>query len=233
MNAQPDVIIGLDVGTTAVKVAAFGLNSRQGEFAPALREYPLKQPEPGWQVQDPPTVLSGIESAVAECRAQLGEAEVVAISVSTAMHGLLGLDAQYHPLTPLVTWADSRARDEARQLRQQGLARELLHRSGTPVHPMSPLVKLVWFSRHEPELTGQVRWWVGLKDYVLHHLTGELVTELSSASGTGLLNLKSREWDAQSLGLAGIKADQLPPVLPTTAVRKLTARAARELGLPA
>ena len=67
-----------------------------------------------------------------------------------------------------------------------------------------PLVKLVWFSRHEPELAGQVRWWVGLKDYVLHHLTGELVTELSSASGTGLLNLKSRNWDAQSLELAGI-----------------------------
>jgi gluconokinase len=98
---------------------------------------------------------------------------------------------------------------------------------------MSPLVKLVWFSRHEPELTGQVRWWVGLKDYVLHHLTGELVTELSSASGTGLLNLKSRSWDSQSLELAGVKADQLPSVLPTTAVRKLTTQAARELGLPA
>jgi sugar (pentulose or hexulose) kinase len=53
MNAQPDVIIGLDVGTTAVKVAAFGLNARQGEFGTALREYPLERPEPGWQVQDP------------------------------------------------------------------------------------------------------------------------------------------------------------------------------------
>ena len=74
---------------------------------------------------------------------------------------------------------------EARQLRQQGLARELLHRSGTPVHPMSPLVKLVWFSRHEPELASQVRWWRASMDYVLHHLTGELVTELSSASGLG------------------------------------------------
>jgi gluconokinase len=228
-----EVIIGLDVGTTAVKVAAFGVSGAQRELAKGLREYRLEQPRAGWQVHDPARVLSSIDSALAECVAGLGEAEVVAISVSTAMHGLLGLDAQYHPLTPLVTWADSRARDEARQLRQQGLARELLHRSGTPVHPMSPLVKLVWFSRHEPELTGQVRWWVGLKDYVLHHLTGELVTELSSASGTGLLNLKSRSWDSQSLELAGVKADQLPSVLPTTAVRKLTARAARELGLPA
>jgi gluconokinase len=97
---------------------------------------------------------------------------------------------------------------------------------------MSPLLKLVWFSRHEPELARQVRWWAGLKAYVLHHLTGELVSELSSASGTGLLNLKSRDWEAQLLDLAGIKADQLPPVVPTTAVLKLTAQAGRALGLP-
>lgn len=231
-NRTTEVIIGLDVGTTAVKVAAFGVSGAQRELPSTLREYRLEQPQTGWQVHDPASVLAGIDSALAECAAGLDEARVVAISVSTAMHGLLGLDAQYRPLTPLVTWADSRARGEARQLRQQGLARELLHRSGTPVHPMSPLVKLVWFSRHEPELAGRVRWWAGLKDYVLHHLTGELVTELSSASGTGLLNLRSRNWDAQSLDMAGINADQLPLVLPTTAVRKLTAQAGRELGLP-
>jgi gluconokinase len=231
-DGAAEVIIGLDVGTTAVKVAAFGVSGVQRELASGLREYRLEQPQAGWQVHDPARVLSSIDSALSECVAGLGEAEVAAISVSTAMHGLLGLDAQYRPLTPLVTWADSRARDEARQLRQQGMARELLHRSGTPVHPMSPLVKLVWFSRHEPELARQVRWWVGLKDFVLHHLTGDLVTELSSASGTGLLNLKNRGWDSQSLDLAGVKADQLPSVLPTTAVLKLAAPAGRGFGLP-
>jgi gluconokinase len=232
MTGQTEVIIGLDVGTTAVKVAAFGVNGAHGELATALHEFRLEQPQPGWQVQDPSSVLDGIDSAVAECVARLGNARVVAISVSTAMHALVGLDSGHRPLTPLVTWADSRARPEARQLRQQGLARELLQRSGTPVHPMSPLLKLIWFSRHEPELTARVRWWVGLKDYVLHHLTGELVTELSSASATGLLSVKTRDWDAGSLELAGIKHDQLPPVLPTTAVLKLTAQTGRKLGLP-
>jgi gluconokinase len=233
MNTRmTDVIIGVDVGTTAVKVAAFAVNGAPAELPKALREYPLEQPQPGWQVQEPTTVLSAIDRAIADCVAQLRDAQVLAVSLSTAMHGLIGLDAQYRPLTPLVTWADSRARDEARQLRQQGLAREMLHRSGTPVHPMSPLLKLVWFSRHEPELARHVQWWAGLKAYVLHHLTGELVSELSSASGTGLLNLKSRDWEAQLLDLAGIKADQLPPVVPTTAVLKLTAQAGRALGLP-
>jgi gluconokinase len=232
MNAQAEVIIGLDVGTTAAKVAAFSLIGRPGELATGLREYRLEQPAPGWQVQDPAAVLTGIQSAVADCVSELGDARVVGLSLSTAMHGLVGLDAQYRPLTPLVTWADSRARGEARQVREQGLARELLHRTGTPVHPMSPLTKLMWFSRHEPALAGQVRWWIGLKDYVLHYLTGELVTELSSASATGLLSLQRRDWDADALELANIKAEQLPPVLPTTAVLKLSPEVGRRVGLP-
>ncbi|HEX8508338.1 MAG TPA: gluconokinase [Propionibacteriaceae bacterium] len=231
--SRAEVVIGLDVGTTAVKVAGFEVHGRREPLASALREYPLQQPEPGWQVQDPPTVLAAVDAAVLECVGQLGEAHVAAVSLSTAMHGLIGLDTELRPMTPLLTWADSRATQEARDLRTQGLALELLQRTGTPVHPMSPLVKLVWFARHEPALARRVRWWVGLKDYVLHHLTGQLVTELSSASATGLLDVQARDWDAGALQLAGVARDQLPPVLPTTTVLELTSTAATRSGLPA
>ena len=193
----------------------------------------MQQPEPGWQVQDPLTVLAGVDAALAECVGLLDPARIVAVSLSTAMHGLIGLDAELRPLTPLVTWADSRASEQARDLRRQGRALPLLEVTGTPVHPMSPLVKLIWFAEHAPGLARRVRWWVGLKDYLLHHLTGELVTELSSASATGLLNARARDWDASALTLAGIRKDQLPPVLPTTTVLTLTARAAGRVGLPA
>jgi len=203
-----EVILGLDVGTTAVKVAAFAVRSPAvGERAPlptTQREYPLQHPEPGWQVQDPPTVLAAVDEAVTECVDLLAGAKVVAVSIATAMHGLIGLDAGFAPLTPLLTWADSRATDEARQLRRSGQALDLLRVTGTPVHPMSPMLKLVWLSRHDPGLTARVRWWVGLKDYVLQHLTGQLVTELSSASATGLLNLADRDWDASALALYGV-----------------------------
>ena len=94
-NRTTEVIIGLDVGTTAVARWLLGVSGAQRELPSALREYRLEQPQPGWQVHDPASVLAGIDSALAECVAGLGEARVVAISISTAMHGLLGLDAQY------------------------------------------------------------------------------------------------------------------------------------------
>ena len=73
---------------------------------------------------------------------------------------------------------------------------------------------------------------MGLKDYVLHHLSGDLVTELSSASATGLLNVHARDWDQSALALAGIKRDQLPPVLRTTTVLTLTPKVAARIDLP-
>ena len=225
-----EVVIGLDVGTTATKAVAFGLGS-PWRYAVA-REYPLLQPQPGWQVQDPATVVAAALGALEAVVSGATGARVVAISVSSAMHGLVGLDEHLAPLTPLVTWADSRATEEAAELRGSADAAALHAASGTPLHSMSPLAKLVWFGRREPELASRVRAWVGLKDLVLHALTGTLVTELSSASGSGLLDAATRAWSPLAMDLAGLRPDQLPPILATTAALGLSTPVAARLGLP-
>ena len=228
----PEVVLGIDVGTTAAKVSAFGLGDVVGWQRTSSREYPLQQPQPGWEVQDPDVIMDAVLTSLAECVAGCGEAKVVAIGLSTAMHGLLGLGADGRPLTPLVTWADSRAAGIADELRHQGLASALASRSGTPLHSMSPLTKLMWFSRHEPELSARVRHWVGLKDILIATLTGTLATERSCASGSGLLDLATGDWSPAAADLAGISIDQLPPVLPTTASLPLSAAVAARVGLP-
>jgi gluconokinase len=146
---------------------------------------------------------------------------------------VIGLDADASPLTSLITWADARSVDEARGLRASDVAAELYRASGTPIHPMTPLTKLMWFSRREPVLTSRVRWWAGLKDYVVGILTGTVATELSSASGTAMLDLGTRDWNPRAVELAGVRAEQLPPVLPTTASLGLDAAIAVAVGLPA
>ncbi|MGY1814931.1 gluconokinase [Blastococcus sp. SYSU D00820] len=230
-GAPAEVVIGLDVGTTAVKAVAFDPASPWR--ASALRGYPLLQPAPGHQVQDPAAVLDATLAALAECVAACGGARVLAVSVSTAMHGLLALDADRRPLTPLLTWADSRATVQARALRADGSARDLHRITGTPVHPMSPLIKLVWFRLSDPDTFARARWWVGLKDLVLLELTGRLVTELSSASATGLLDLATAEWSPLALSHAGVAAGRLPEVLSPTALLELATAPAARVGLPA
>ncbi|HET8986947.1 MAG TPA: gluconokinase [Humibacillus sp.] len=239
MTRSP-VVIGLDIGTTAAKVVAFEVlagsphptTARGGGRWSAEHEYPLIRPQSGWRVQDPAAVIDATLRSVAEVVTALDGAPVLALSVSTAMHGLIGLDDRLRPLTPIVTWADARARDVARELRARPVAAGLHRRSGTPIHSMSPLTKLRWFARNEPTLTRSARAWVGLKDLVLLALTGRLVTELSSASGTGLLSIPDRTWDPEALALAGVRRDQVPDVLPTTMHLPLSPDAASRVGLP-
>jgi gluconokinase len=225
-----EVVIGVDVGTTATKVIAFGLGP--GWRRTAIREYPLLQPAPGQQVQDPEAIMAATVAALAEVAAAAAGTRVVGVSVTTAMHALLALDEAMAPLTPVITWADARSVAEAAALRADGTA-ALLHRTtGTPVHPMTPQSKLMWFARHEPALAARARWWVGLKDYLLYRLTGRLVAELSSASATGLLDMASRQWSVMAADLAGVRLAQLPPIVPTTTALPLAREVADKVGLP-
>ncbi|WP_436791832.1 gluconokinase [Yinghuangia sp. YIM S10712] len=218
-----EVVIGLDVGTTAVKAVAFGVDA-------PWRHLAVCEIDPG-PVQDTARIAAAITKSIAQCVYACADARVLAVSVSTAMHGLIALDADMRPLTPLLTWADGRAADQARKLHTSGQAAELHRVSGTPVHPMTPLAKLLWFREHDPDLWARARWWVGLKDYALWRLTGTLVTELSSASGTGMLDMAARDWNPEALRLTGVGPDRLPRILPTTAALEISPTTAWDTGL--
>ncbi|MGC5284944.1 gluconokinase [Micromonospora sp. DT231] len=230
MGPERRVILGVDVGATAVRVAAFAVDGTARHVR--TRAYPLLQPLPGWHVQDPDVLVAATLAAVSACVADTAGAEVVALAISSPRYGVIGLDATLSPVTPLLTGRDTRSAEVARDLRVSGQSRELHRVTGTPVHPGSPLCKLIWFARHEPYLCTSTRWWVGLKDYLVHRLTGTLVTELSSASGTGMFDVHRRVWSAGVLDLVGVAGSQLPPVLPTTGVLRLSSAAGQAVGLP-
>jgi gluconokinase len=228
------VVLGIDIGTTATKVVAF--DSTGTDHAKAAVAYPLEEPRPGEAVQDPDVIVRAVVQAVREAAAgaRAAGARIAGLAFSAAMHTLIGLDGDDRPLTPSITWADTRAAAQAERLRAAPGGLELHRRTGTPLHPMAPLPKLVWFGEVEPQTFAAVRHWVGIKEYVIARLSGEWMTDISVASATGLLELSRLDWDAQALELAGIERAQLPRLVPTTHVLPtLRDAAAQELGLPA
>lgn len=231
MGPASDIILGLDVGTTAAKVSLFSLD---GDVRLTVaREYPLLNPNPGWHVQHPDTIALGVLAAMREAVASVDPTRIIGISISTAMHGLVGLDEQRRPVTELLTWADSRAWAQAEALNEHSTGPRLHYTSGTPTHPMSPLVKLRWMRDNHPELLTRTAHWVGLKDWILVVLTGQVATELSTASGSGMLDMEARSWNPEAIELTGVRPDQLPPILDTTATLPLSPEAADQVGLPA
>ncbi len=227
-----DVVLGIDLGSTATKVVT--VDRALHPVATLERPCPLRTGPGGEAVHDPGAVLAGVLDAVRECVTACAARgmRVRGLSFSAALHTLLALDAGGSPLTPALSWADSRSAGVARRIRaEHGTA---LHRTtGTPVHPMSPLVKLAWYAEHEPALLRGAATWCGLKDFVLSRFTGRRVMDLSCASATGLLDLAAAAWHPAALGTAKVAEHQLPELVAPTAVLALSSEAAARTGLPA
>ncbi|WP_433790372.1 gluconokinase [Actinoplanes sp. CA-252034] len=229
-----DVVIGIDTGTTSTKGIAAGPG---GEIrALTSVHYPLSVPGPGRAELDPGALtdaaVQALTDVAAECRAK-GD-RVIAIGLSSFLHALVPMDAAGKPLGPVVTWADNRSAAQCERIVADNRARKLQARTGTPVHPMSPLTKLAWWAEDDPETLHATARWGGVKELIVAALTGgPFLVDLSIASGTGLYDIHARRWDDEALQIAGVRAGQLAEVVPTTHALRLHADVAAAAGLPA
>ena len=143
---------------------------------------------------------------------------ILFVSFSSAMHSVIAVDSQGKPLTACITWADNRSAGAAQRLKNELNGHELYLRTGTPIHPMSPITKLMWLREEDPELFQQTYKFISIKEYIFSNLFGEYVIDHSIASSTGMLNLEQLEWDQEALEIAGITPDQLSRLVPTTQI---------------
>ncbi|SFU51540.1 gluconokinase [Alicyclobacillus macrosporangiidus] len=210
------LVMGVDIGTTNTKAIVYDPAGRP--LAKASAGYPLYTEAPASAEQDAEEIRRAVERAVAEAAAASGRARDIRwLALSAAMHSVLPVDGKGRPLARALTWADSRGQRQAEAIRQNG-GHGLYRRTGTPIHPMSPLVKLCWLREARPEVFGRAARFISLKEYVLHRWFGEYVVDHSIASATGLFDLERRTWDAEALAAAGVRPDQLSALVPTTCV---------------
>ena len=150
----------------------------------------------------------------------------------SALHSLIAVDAGGRPLTPSITWADTRSVGWADKIRGEMDGQQIYRRTGTPIHPMSPFCKLVWLRHERPDIFAATHRFVGIKEYVFFRLFGQWVIDFSIASATGLFNLAALDWDAGALAVAGIDAGRLSrPVPPTHCLDGLAQSTAADLRL--
>ena len=208
------VIIGVDIGTTSTRAIVFDLSGKvlQAKY----KHYPILTPQATHSEQDPAVIFAAVLSTLKDALAGVNQKELLGISFSSAMHSLLLVDAAGSPLTNVIIWADNRSQPQAENLRETPAGKMLHHSTGTPVHPMSPLCKLMWYREHEPELFNRAAKFISLKEYVFYKLFGKYLIDFSIASATGLFDIRQLTWFAPALALAGISSQQLSePVVPT------------------
>ena len=220
--------IGLDIGTTATKACAF--NDAGEMIGMAERGYDLLHPEPGAAEQNPEAVFSAAEAALAEL-VRKTDGEPASVGLSCPMHSLLLLDADHAPLGNVLTWAEARPQDAMEGFRA-GERADLHELTGTPVHPMSPLVKLRWLAKCYPERLEAATYVSDLKSaLVLRWSTNGFLLDEQLASATGLMDLETSKWAEVALQKAGITTNQLPEIKPAATELSWRKSVAGKLGL--
>jgi gluconokinase len=222
-------VLTIDIGTTSAKVL---IVSDTGKVVASAQEfYQTHFPQPGFAVQDPEVVTSGILKIIRQAKDQFN-GRVEAIGVSSAMHSLMAIDIKGVPLTPLILWSDMRSTEQAKKLQQSDVGRSIYESTGTPIHPSSPLCKLMWICEHEPQLIKKTWKFLSIKEYLFHVLCGKFHVDHSIASATGLFDVHKLKWSEEALGVAGINADKLSScVSGYDNSLRLTSEMAKKLGL--
>ncbi|WP_050464462.1 gluconokinase [Herbaspirillum autotrophicum] len=231
-----NLMLGVDIGTTSTKTVAFTLDGRV--VAQHAVEYPLLCTAPGMAEQDPQqiyqAVLTSIAQALQAVRAKGNHDGVALVSFSAAMHSVIAIGQDQQPLTNSITWADNRASVWAGRIKTEHDGNAIYRRTGTPIHPMSPLCKLMWLREDQPQLFAATARFAGVKEYVFFRLFGQWLVDYSIASATGLFNLQQLAWDEGALALTGVVPARLSTPVPTTHhLQGLDAAVAAQLGLPA
>lgn len=214
--------LGMDLGTTGIKVVAFDANDQKAEpIAIVSRPSDLRRSADGAAELDPHEQFDSLHAALAEAVKQAHDHgyQVVRIGISCAMHSLLAVSDDGTPLTAILTWADLRAQPDAESLWASSDGRQLYERTGVPIHSMSPLAKLLWLRRTQPDVFSRAARFVGLKEWIWFRWFGEWKVDVSIASAMGLYNLREHRWDTQALSLAHINESRLPSLASTSYIR--------------
>lgn len=210
-RAETPLMLAIDVGTSAVRTLLF---DRLGRVPQSLRwgqAYTIRTSRTGASEIDADALLQiiwqGID-AVLTAAGPLAK-EIAGVATCTFVGNIMGVDRQSRALTPLFTYADTRAEGQARRLRAEFKEAGVHARTGCHFHSSYLPARLRWLARTRPALVRRVARWVSLGEYMALKLFGRTGVSYSVASWTGLLDRSRLVWDAPLLAALPVTAGQL------------------------
>ncbi|WP_089964729.1 xylulokinase [Lihuaxuella thermophila] len=227
-----EYVIGVDLGTSAVKVLLVDRNGRVK--ADCSESYPLYHDRSGYSEQNPEDWVGKTLAALKKLIQKSGVRPdaVKGLSFSGQMHGLVLLDEQARPLRRAILWNDTRTSEECREIEAVIGKDSLLAICKNRALEGFTLPKLLWVKKHEPDLYKRARVFLLPKDYVRFRLTGQIAMDYSDAAGTLLLDIAKKVWSSDLLEKLGLDSHICPPLVESEAfVGTIRPEVAEETGL--
>ena len=208
------LILTIDVGTSSCRASLYdargsALRGSEVQLACAARTTP-----DGGADFDADALVGLVLTAIDGVARWAGPrlSAVVGVAASTFWHSVLGVDSSGRALTAVLLWMDARSRDEVPILEREHDERAAHARTGCVFHWSYLPAKLRWLRQERPDVFARAERWMSFGEYLFPRLFGEPALSVSMASGTGLLDQHTCEWDPEMLAAAAIDAGKLSPI---------------------
>jgi len=223
-------LLGIDVGTTGCKSAAFREDGTP--VATAYAEYALQMPQPGWAVLDAADVWSKVQATIGEVAAQTKDDPIQALAVSSLGEATVPVTNDRSILGPSILNFDVRGEQYLPRLAERFSPETLYSITGNTLGNHYGLTKLMWLQEHEPVLFDRARCFLPWASFVSFMLGAEPVVDYSLANRLLCFDIEQRDWSAEILHCADLDADKLPDLAATgTVVGTVAGDVADRLGL--
>ncbi|MGQ9917336.1 MAG: xylulokinase [Bryobacteraceae bacterium] len=221
--------LGLDIGTGGSRALLVDGKGKLVAGFTAPHE-DIRMERPLWAEQRPENWWEAAQAAIRGVLKEAGASggQVKGVGLTGQMHGLVLLDADNAVIRPSLIWCDQRSQPQVDYIHQTvGRANVVAH-TANPMLTGFTLPKLLWVRDNEPQNFERAKKMLLPKDYVRFMLTGVHATEVSDASGTGLLDVVTRRWSSAMIERLGLDGALLPEVKESADVTGTVTRAAAE-----
>jgi len=209
---QLPFVLSLDVGTSSTRTMLFDASGYAVPGIVAQSKYKLTTSGLGEVSVDADMLTDVVVRTIDNALKAAGPLaqQIAAVSMDTFWHSLLGVDEHNRPLTPVITWEDTRAFGAAVELRMKLDEKAVHDRTGARFHASYWPAKLFWQLANQPDIFARVKQWISFGEYLHRRFLGRAVCSLSIASGTGMLRTRARAWDEELMGVLNVKPEQMP-----------------------
>ncbi|MEZ5424521.1 MAG: gluconokinase [Pyrinomonadaceae bacterium] len=205
------LILAIDNGSSSVRAGLFDAAGREAsEIVKVKRSF---QTGPNGESElDPLAAIAQTGHAIDRIFASDKDAFVQNVSMCAFWHSLCGMDSNSEPTTPILGWADTRARDYSTMLKQNFDEKKIHERTGAHFHSSFWPAKLLWVREERPDVWRRTTRWMSFSDLCQLRLFGDPRTSVSMASATGMFDQATLAWDSELLDFIGLDVDQMPDI---------------------
>jgi len=225
-------LLGIDVGTSACKIAVFDRNGTVLETATG--EYEVYYPQTGWAEQDPDEWWRVICSTMKYIfsKSQIKPEKIAGIGIDGQSWSAIAVDKEGCVLTNTPIWMDTRADDICRELSEKVGEQRIFEVAGNSLQPSYSTAKIIWYQRNMPQVYENIYKVLQSNSYIAYRLTGQMTQDLSQGYGFHCFDMHTGTWDPEMCEALGIPAHILPDIHPChKVIGTVTKAAAAQSGL--